>query len=547
MASLKDSTRARIALANLGFAAGVAQAVLLREAMAALGGSELAWGAVMALWLAGMGIGSWAGVRWGGVRLAASSPALLLLLTAVGVLLMRAAPALVGAAAGEAVATWQAAWVWGIAVLFPAVAGGWCFPVLAEGLTQRASAGLAYSLEGLGALLGGGAFSFLLAPLGSAAAVLIALGLSLAAAAFGSRWQWPAVALLAVMVGAAGPVGDMLASAVWQSSGRIGRLAAWCETHEQRLELAGGDPATLYADGRLVATFPDRYRTVPRGRLLMLLHPRPRRVLAVGGAADGTLPVMLAHPVERVDLVEEDPELLTVLPGWFGDEMARALGDPRVVTHREDVVRVVERGGTWDLIVLCDGDPTTLRRNRTRTTEFFAACAGHLAPDGLLVVRVGVSDTFLGGAGGRLLATLSSSLANAFPNVAAVPGEEVLLLAGFSAQSTHPQPAVLGERWRMLGVIDPSFNAAMLSTLLDVERAAPLNSFLAATSAQPNTKDRPRAVSLAAARSEGRGSPPLTRLVAGLPDREAPSPGVGAAGGPDNEPGPDAAGDAEAA
>ncbi len=36
------------------------------------------------------------------------------------------------------------------------------------------------------------------------------------------------------------------------------------------------------------------------------------------------------------------------------------------------------------------------------------------------------------------------------------------------------------------------------------------------------------------------------RRMAGLPDRETATPEAGPAGGPDNEPGPDAAGDAEA-
>ena len=519
VASLTRSTRARITLTSLGFAAGVAQAVLLREAMAALGGSELAWGAVMALWLAGMGIGSWAGVRWGRAGWAVFAPALLSILTAAGVVLMRAAPALVGATAGEAVATWQAAWVWGLAVLVPALAGGWCFPVLAQSLNHSSPAALAYALEGFGALLGGAAFTFLLAPWGSAAAVLLTLAVSVLAVAYRSRWQWPAVALLALLIGAAGPAGGVLATAGWQWSGRIGRLAAWRETHDQRLELAAGEPAALYGDGGLVGTFPDRYRAVPRGHLLMLLHPRPRRVLAVGVAADGTLPVILTHPVERVDLVEEDPELLEVLPGWFGDEMARALGDPRVVAHRQDVVRVLDKGGTWDLIVLSDGDPTTIRRSRTRTAEFFTSCAAHLVADGLLVVRVGVTDTFVGGAGGRLLATLSSTLATAFPSVGALPGEEVLLLGAFSPRLTHPQLAELEERWRGLGLTDPSFSTAMLPILLDQERASSLNVFLAAELERASTRERPSVVSLAAARREGRGNPPLARLVAGLPDR----------------------------
>ena len=50
----------RSALVLLGSATAVAQVVLLREAMAALTGSELAWGAILGLWLVGRG--GWPGM-----------------------------------------------------------------------------------------------------------------------------------------------------------------------------------------------------------------------------------------------------------------------------------------------------------------------------------------------------------------------------------------------------------------------------------------------------------------------------------------------------
>ncbi len=122
------------ALVVLGFAAAVAQAVLLREAMAAVGGSELAWGCVLTLWLAGMGAGARLGVRALPASAAAWLPVLMLTLAAVGVVLLRAAPSLAGTAAGEPLTTLGGAWVWVVAVLPAAVAGGLAFPALAGDL-----------------------------------------------------------------------------------------------------------------------------------------------------------------------------------------------------------------------------------------------------------------------------------------------------------------------------------------------------------------------------------------------------------------------------
>ena len=84
----------------LGVATVIAQSILLREAMAAMGGSEVALGLVMALWLSGMSLGARLGVRIGSPALAGLLPLLTLVAAAVGTVLFRAAPELTGATAG---------------------------------------------------------------------------------------------------------------------------------------------------------------------------------------------------------------------------------------------------------------------------------------------------------------------------------------------------------------------------------------------------------------------------------------------------------------
>ncbi len=510
-----------VTLLALGFAAAVAQAVLLREAMAAIGGSELAWGSVLAVWLAGIGAGAWLGARHGGAPLAALGPLAVMALTGAAVVLVRAAPVLTAASAGQAATAWGGAWVWTLAVAAPALAGGWCFPAAAAGLAGPGGPALAYALESGGAMLGGLAFTFALAPGGAAAAVCLGAGVCAAALLASRGDRWLAVAPLLAGLAVAGPAGRGLAHAGWNWSGRLGELASWRETHVQRLELAAGSPAAIYADGRLAASFPDRFGTGERAHLAMLLHPRPARVLLIG-AADGAFVSMLRHPVERLVAVEEDPGLAAVLPRWLGPPAASAWTDPRFALEAGDPLRLVRRQSGLDLIVLADGDPTTLRRNRTRTVEFFRACRGALGPGGILAARVGVGDTYLAGAGGRLLAILAATLAQAFPEVMAVPGDDVLLVAGRDSGTVTADPAVLLARWRAQGVRDGEFDPRALPLLVDQARAAPLREFLRAARAPVNTVRHPRAVLLAAALREARGAPPLLGVARAL-DRHAPA------------------------
>ena len=85
---------------------------------------------------------------------------------------------------------------------------------------------------------------------------------------------------------------ELSAAAGWRWSGNPGALRGWRETRLQRLEATVGLPTTVYADGRLLASYPAPYTTLPRAHLLMLLHPNLENVFAVGCVADGSIEAM---------------------------------------------------------------------------------------------------------------------------------------------------------------------------------------------------------------------------------------------------------------
>lgn len=494
----------------LGFATVVAQALLLREAMAAMGGSEMAWGVVMALWLVGMAAGARLGVGSGSGRAAAWAPAAVLALAALGVVALRAAPALTGAAAGESLTTISAAWLWLAAIVPAGFAGGLAFPILAHELGPGGG-GRAYSLEAGGSLIGGALLSVTLVWVGAATTLCLTLG-GMVACLLWRRSRPAAIAAAALSVAFAWPAGVGLARAGWKWSGVPGELGAWAETRHQEIAVSSGEPIAVYANGRLIASYPDPYAVLPKAHLLMLLHPDPRRVFAVGCVVDGAVEAMIRHPVERLTVVEDDPDLLRRIGSWYGPGMRAALADPRLRAVTTDPGRAVADGGPWDLVILRDADPTTLRRNRTRTLEFLRRCRSNMAPDGILVLRVGVADTYLGGAAGRLLSILASTTAAVFGAPLALPGEEVLLIAGGPDASVNLDPAALAERLERRGLGEVELIPEMIPLLVDADRAADLSERLD-LGAPPNTARHPRAVLLAAALHEARKRPDLLHLA----------------------------------
>jgi hypothetical protein len=500
----------KTSLLLLGVATVVAQALLLREAMAAMGGSEMAWGFVMALWLFGMSLGSRVGAATGSQPLAQVLPVVVLALAGFGIVLFRAAPALIGAASGETITTASAIWLWIVAVAPTAFAGGLAFPILA-GTLGVAGGGKAYAIEAAGALAGGTLLSVILMGFGTAVALCLTLAVVTAATV------WRRNRMIAITIVVAGsllaPVAaDSLARAGWVWSNNPGTLNDWRETRLQRLEISDGPPTTIFADSRLVATYPDPYQILPKAHLTMLLHPKPSRVFTVGCVADGSVEAMARHPIEQLVAVEEDPVFLRSLPEWYGSEVANALSAPHVRPEATDPLRALSGSAAWDLVILRDGDPTTLRRNRSRTLEFLRRCRARMRPDGILVMRVGVSDTYLGGGAGRLVATLAATLREVFPQLAALPGGEILLIAGGPEAQLDLDPDRLSERLHDRGLEGSELIPEMIPLFIDRERAATLAEWLD-EAAHVNTISRPRAVMLAGALHEARSNPDFLRLV----------------------------------
>lgn len=496
-------------LLALGGAAAVAQAVLLREAMTALGGSELGWGVVLAAWLGGMAAGARVGCR--GSAGGAAGPVLLLALALAGVGLLRAAPALAGRAPGEVLSVAHAVWMWLAAVLPAAGVGGWAFARLATDVAANLAAGEAYAWESLGAVVGGGAFTFVLAPAGSAAAVVVAAAVVAGVALAGRSRTWVALGVAATLTLAAGPIERWLAAEGWRWSGRPGALAAARSTPLQRLEVAAGSPAALYADGRLLALLPDPHRAALEAHLLALLHPHPRRVLLVGAVPGELEPYLLRHPLERLDVVVEDAGLVRLLRERGLQPRLPPEDAGRLHITPGDPLHVVRRGGGWDLVILADGDPATLRAHRTRSREFLAACRKAMAAGGVLAMRVGASDTYVGGMGGALIATLAATVREELPAVQAIPGEAVWVVA--AAGELDLSAEQLAARWRARGVEDLVFRSELLPVLLDSARAEPLGQFVRQAEAPPTTAAHPRAVLQAVALAEGRAEGVLGRAL----------------------------------
>ena len=94
----------------------------------------------------------------------------------------------------------------------------------------------------------------------------------------------------------------------------------------------------------------------------LFAHPRPERVLVIGGGDGGVVREVLRHEsVRRVDHVEIDEAVTAACRRWL-PSISGALDDPRVTQYFTDGVEFVrlaakERGGVYDVIIVDSTDP----------------------------------------------------------------------------------------------------------------------------------------------------------------------------------------------
>jgi len=209
-----------------------------------------------------------------------------------------------------------------------------------------------------------------------------------------------------------------------------------------------------------VATdFPDPYTFVPLAHLWMCQHPSPRRVLVLGGGAEGLLAEILRHPVEGVDYVEPDPRQIELIEPHLAEPDRRALADERVTVHHRDARFYVKtQRACFDLVIARLPEPTSALRARYYTREFFAELRRAMSPASVLCMTVAAAPADLPSGSAGYLASVRASLRTAFPEVLVGWGDPAHVLAATQARLIATDPGELTRRYEEGNVVAELFD-----------------------------------------------------------------------------------------
>lgn len=493
---MRASAQIRGILALIGFTSVIAQVVLMRELMVAFYGNEISLGMMLACWLFWTALGSGVLGRtcagWEPRKLVATLECVVALTLPPAIAAVRMSRPLFQSAGGELLGVGPMFLTTLAALGLFCPFSGWLFAagsrmlIDESGETAASATSSVYVLEAAGSALGGLLASVVLIglmPSFGIAALIAGLNLLAAVALLGKRALVPAIAATAVLGLAVRPAERLTLQYFWHGfrvvesrNSVYGSLAV--------LEAEG--IRSLAENGLIVTTVPDPAAAEEAVHLPLLEHAHPRRVLVIGGCADGSLAEVLKYAsVERVDCVELDP-MIPVLARRFLPGAVPA--DSRVRVDAVDGVRFLKSGGErFDVIIVNLPEPQTAQLNRFYTAEFFASAARRLRSGGLAAVAFTVSENYLAPESQALLRCISKTMATAFPYVIGLPGETVHLFGSAAPLITDPRQIV--QRLRARGIKTQYISEHFLPFRLMAERVKELAAKIQPDDATPINRD----------------------------------------------------------
>jgi spermidine synthase len=203
-----------------------------------------------------------------------------------------------------------------------------------------------------------------------------------------------------------------------------------------------GNVRSIYDNGVILANVPDEAAAEEAVHYALLEHPAPKKILLIGGGANGSVVQVLKHPtVERVDYVELDPTLIDMARQFFPAQSAPFLTDRRVHIHYADGRLYLKTSrDQFDVIILDLPDPQTAQLNRFYTAEFFQSASEHLAPGGLLALQLRASEDYISPERAEFLRCIQRTLREVFPYVLAIPGESIHLFGALRPDLLNGNP-----------------------------------------------------------------------------------------------------------
>jgi len=206
---------------------------------------------------------------------------------------------------------------------------------------------------------------------------------------------------------------------------------------------------TFYSNGVPVITVPtpditfiEEFVHIP-----LLAHSNPEDILIISGGAGGVIREILKYDVEKIDYVELDPALLKAVKKFSVPLTETELTNEKVdVIYKDGRMFVKNTDRKYDVVLVGFSLPIDLQINRLFTKEFFSLTKRVLKDEGILVLSLPGSLSYINEELKELNVCIMETLNQVFPFIKIIPGDTNLYLASSSDKIKKINPELLTRR-----------------------------------------------------------------------------------------------------
>jgi len=499
-----------LCIAAIGCYATITQVILIREFLNIFYGNELCLGVIFGAWFLGIAVGAFVGAKVEHNFKHAFSVFTIVLLVMclvlpVQIFSVRGVRSLLNVGVGEYIPLLLLL-ITSIGLILPfSFIIGFIFPFSSKvimGVTKDTSTdiGVVYIVESMGSLVGGLLFSFYMVSRFHPFKIITLLNIGMFVLltflffSFQRKGQvcfrkedkktknWLCLIsiglALAMIVIWFSPIPDRIETFStklrWNTLNPNIELMASADSKYQHIDIGRqAEQFSIYLNGQYAAAFPNEYEYAQIAHLVMTQHPSPKHILLIGNGLGGLISEMLLYPIESLDYVELDQNLLQISDKYLSPSDKQSLSDRRVtVIHQDGRYFVKHTSGKqyYDIMVINTPDPSTAFLNRFYTFEFFREAQAILKSDGVFAASVSSAVTYIGKEIGSYTGSLYRTIHKAFRHVRVTPGQTNFYFASNTDGVVTLDIETLMARYRKQQIKSDYFTEYLFSTLLQPEQ-----------------------------------------------------------------------------
>ncbi|MFC1716821.1 spermidine synthase, partial [Candidatus Poribacteria bacterium] len=415
--------RLGIAILTMGFSGLVAQMLLLRELLVVFSGNELSIGIVLANWLILEASGCFflskkAESTRNKIETFGGITVLFSLSLPAAVYLTRILKTIIGISIGESMGFLPILYSSFLILLPVSVSHGALFTFSCKihstfVARDASSIGKVYVYETVGMIFGGIVWTYLLIPYLHAfqmAVGLAMLNFLVLLVLLSHYWKLgmlqKAITVISglllissgymLFAGGADKLHHLSINAQWKDHNIVHYQNS---IYGNTCVVKSGEQYIFFSDGipNLITPIPDIAFVEKFVHLPLLAHPNPKRLLILSGGAGGVIDEILKHPsAELLEYAELDPLFLELIRRFPTPLTENELTHRRVkVKHIDGRLLLKMTQNRYDLILVGLLNPSDLQTNRFFTEEFFSLARKKLNEDGILVIGLPGSLSYL--------------------------------------------------------------------------------------------------------------------------------------------------------